>query len=61
MDGTCTSQRNLGKDVGKVAKYKWTPRADLVQDWRMSLRYRDAMNKVNIKCVCVVVHANFTI
>ncbi|KAB2608378.1 S2-RNase [Pyrus ussuriensis x Pyrus communis] len=28
--------RDAGKEVGKVEKYKWVPRADLVQDWRKS-------------------------
>ncbi|KAM1284653.1 hypothetical protein ACFX15_027057 [Malus domestica] len=44
--GEGRSQRDLGKE-GKVAKYKWTLRADLVQDWRRSPRHEDAMNEVS--------------
>ncbi|KAM1636555.1 hypothetical protein ACFX13_014751 [Malus domestica] len=35
-DVASESLRNAGKDVGKVEKYKWVPRGDLVQGWRKS-------------------------
>lgn len=57
--GEGRSQRDLGKE-GKVAKYKWTLRVDLVQDWRRSPRHEDAMNEVKVKWICVL-HAKFTI